>query len=193
MKKIIFALLTVAIIITATGCSNSPASETATKFMQYFREENFFEMGNMSSYSSTDFILDYVGINIISYEIKSESEGKVKHKVSIEKYGGDDEEFEFRKKINKSLYPDYDIVTDTDDLFVLQSKTENITQSIIIMDVEYSDISGETKRNSVYIVIEPKKPDSEELIVTEIVGLYWKYYNYTYNLPHQIWRFDPKT
>ena len=158
MKKFLFLLFTVLIVIVSTGCTGSPAKDMANKFMQYFKEEDFYEMGNISSN----------GINIINYEVKSVSEGMVKHRVSV--YNRNDDNYEFNKEIEKTLYPDYEVIRDDESAFILQSKTENILQSIVIMDVEYSNLQGDVKRNSVYVVVEPKKPDSEELMVTEITG-----------------------
>lgn len=168
MKKFLFLFFTVLIVIVSTGCSGSPAKDMANKFMQYFKEEDFYEMGNISSYGSAELILSYNGINIINYEVKSVSEGMVKHRVSV--YNRNDDDYEFNKKIKKTLYPDYEVIRDDESAFILQSKTENILQSIVIMDVEYSNLQGDVKRNSVYVVVEPKKPDSEELMVTEITG-----------------------
>lgn len=43
MKKFLFLLFTVLIVIVSTGCTGSPAKDMANKFMQYFKEEDFMK------------------------------------------------------------------------------------------------------------------------------------------------------
>lgn len=162
-------------LLSLTSCQqSSDAEKTANKFFEYFKEENFSEMGNMSSISTANLINEYVGINIINYSVKSVSDKHIiKHDIVV--YNSDDAtmaaiENEL-KKLYRETYPDYTVVKDTPEEWVLQSNEGILNEYTVIMDVEYSNIMGDTKRNSVTVTIAQDKPDSDKYIVTKIIGI----------------------
>lgn len=162
------------------GCSDSSskAEKTANEFLKLFKEENFSEMAKMSNYSYSSFDLtdEYIGINIIDYSVKSVDEYKVKHTVDVHKSDilDDESETEFfnaQKKHNTLLYPDYDVLIDDETDWVIQSKEDILTEYIVKFDVEYSDLAGDTKHNSVTLTVTQKRPESDDYIVSEMIGI----------------------
>lgn len=162
-------------LLFLTSCQQSSiADKTVNDFFKYFKEENFSEMGNMSSISVAELIDEYAGINIINYSVKSVSnERKIKHELIV--YGSDDATVNaLRNEMKKTyieLYPDYSVVKDTSEEWILQSSEEILSEYTVTMDVEYSNILGDTKRNSVTVEVAQEKPDSDKYIVAKIIGI----------------------
>lgn len=179
MKKALFAFVGLICCIALTSCSSSSVAEDmANQFMQHFKEESFYDMATISKYGTVELIDEYTGINIIDYSIKSVSdEYKTKHIVT--EYNHDelfgDGDFEESKELMQTIYPDYDVIMDTDTEWSIQSKDDIISEYIVKMDVEYSDLAGDTKRNSVTIKVTQKSPTSEEYIISEMVGIFNPY------------------
>lgn len=181
MKKKILLFLCVSIVSLLVGCSDSSskAEKTAKEFLKLFKEENFSEMAKMSNYSYSSFDLtdEYIGINIIDYSVKSISdEYKVKHTVEVHKGNTLDDEFETEsfnssKRLESLCYPDYDVLIDDETDWVIQSKEDILTEYIIKFDVEYSDLAGDTKHNSVTLTVTQKRPETDDYIVSEMIGI----------------------
>lgn len=145
---------------TAIAAMNCLAKGESYKFSQY--------TANDVSY------FDFVGIHIISFKVLSASSGMVKHEVNLVKYDviDTDESFKSTKEFYSRQYPDYVVIVNTADEYVLQSPTKNIEQTILYMDVEYSDIMGNIKRVGAYVTVEPETPGKHDYIVTDITGIY---------------------
>ncbi len=178
MKKKILLFLCASIISLLVGCSNSgsKAEKYAKDFLEQFKEENFYEMSLMSNYYADELIYEYVGINIIDYSVKSIDEYKVKHTIEIHKGDLLDDEaeteyFNSRKKHNTLCYPDYNVLIDDETNWVIQSEEDVLPEYIIKFDVEYSDLVGDVKRNSVALTITQKEPESDKFVVSEMIGI----------------------
>ena len=178
MKKKMLWFLCVSIISLLVGCSNSSskAENIAKEFFRLFQEEDFSEMAEISDYSYLDLTNEYIGINVIDYSVKSVEEYKVKHTVKVHKGDilDDESETEFfnaQKKHKTLLYPDYEVLVDDETNWVIQSEEDILTEYIVKFDVEYSDLLGDTKRNSVTLAVTQKAPESEEYTVSEMIGI----------------------
>lgn len=171
MKKRILLFPYLFVIALFVGCSNSSsgAEKFAKEFLKQFKEESFFKMCMMSSYPIDELMNEYVGINIIDYSIKSTNEYKIIHTVEV--HNDDDDMFHSDKVLYGAIYPDYEIIVDNETDWVIQSKEENLSEYIIIFDVEYSDLAGDTKRNSVTLTVTQKEPESDDYIVSEMIGI----------------------
>lgn len=175
MKKMVALLCAVLTLCLAlTGCSStSKAKNTANDFMKYLKEESFHDLSTISTYSSMDLINMFLGINVIEYNIKSVSdEYKTWHTCTAQRSEDHPKWFEDDKDVLKSLYPDYEVIVDTADEYTIRSKDRILSEYTVIYDVQYSNIRGIEKRNSLTLVITQKKPDSDEYQVTKAYGIY---------------------
>lgn len=173
-------VLTITIILIVTLVGSSPAKSTADKFMKYLKEESFDEMAEMSTYSWGKITDKFWGINVIDYSVKSVSDkNMIKHTLSTEKYYTGNEKLDEAKSTLFSIqkerfnrdYPDYEVVTDTEDQYTIQSKEAILIQYTVVYDVKYSDKYGDEKRSSMTLDITQKEPGSLEYQVTSAYGL----------------------
>lgn len=184
MKKMVALLCVVlTLCIALTGCSSaSKAKNIANDFMKYLKEESYTDLRKISSSSLIiNMITEFSGINVINYNRKSVSnENKVKHIITVEKITPSDPDDDFswedmfnsQKSAYKKKYPDYEIVIDNSNEFIMQSKDSILSEYTVVYDVQYSNIFGDEKRNSLTLTITQKEPDSDEYQVTEAYGIY---------------------
>ena len=168
----ILAVLTAVGVFVAGYITTPTPKKTAIAAMNCLAKGESYKF---SQYTANDVsYFDFVGIHIISFKVLSASSGMVKHEVNVVKYDviDTDESFENTKEFYSRQYPDYVVIVDTADEYVLQSPTENIEQTLFYMDVEYSDITGDVKRVGAYVTVEPETPGKHDYVVTEITGIY---------------------
>lgn len=180
---IVFALLAViaiVIILIATLGGSSQIKKTSDRFMKYLKEESFDEMAEMSTYSWGDITDKFWDIKVVEYKIKSISDKEmIKHTLSTEKHYTGNEEldksksalFSIRKDEYIREYPDYEVVTDTEDEYTIRSKETILSEYKVVYDVKYSK-NGKEKRDLITIYVTQKEPGSLEYQVTNAYGLY---------------------
>lgn len=173
MKKTIFAVALAAVVML-TGCSStSKAKNTANDFMKYLKEESFYDLSTVSSYSIVELIDMFTGINVIEYSVKSVSdEHKTWHTCTTQRSEDNPDWFEDDKEVFGWSYPDYEVIIDTADEYTIRSKERILSEYTVVYDVQYSNILGNEKRNSLTLVITQKEPDSDEYQVTKAYGIY---------------------
>lgn len=176
----IAALVAVLVIINRPV---SPAEKTVNAFMKAFKEEDYYAMDQQCYIYAFDDeelgIYSYSGTNIIDYKIKSVSDPyKVKKRYIVKKYGSS-EDFEEHKQFEKK-YAEIDSkrygiefveVENSNNCYILESLQEVLDEYTVTLDVQYSTILGNTKRNSVTITVCQSDIESDKYKITDIWGI----------------------
>lgn len=180
MKKVFFSVFSLLLVLVLTACSaTSKAKDAAKDFMKYLKAEDYNGLQRVTSDHSV--YTDFLTINVTDYSRKSVSdEYKVKHVLSVEKIKPSDSVdkdtsesiFNNLRSAYKNKYPDYEVVTDTANEFVIQSKERILSEYTVVYDVKYSNVFGNEKRNSLTLTITQKEPDSDTYLVTDAYGIY---------------------
>lgn len=180
MKKLFFSIISLLCVLMLTACSSSSkARSAADDFMKYLKAEDYNGLDRVTSTHSV--YSDMMPINVFDYSRKSVSdEYKVKHVITVERIKTNDPDnnfdykdmYENQKNAYKNKYPDYEIVTDTADEFVIQSKDRILNEYTVVYDVSYSNVFGNEKRSSLTLTITQKEPKSDTYLVTDVYGIY---------------------
>lgn len=178
MKKVLLTILSVFCILMTACSSSSKAKDAADDFMKCLKAEDYNGLDRVTSTHTV--YSDMMTINVFDYSRKSVSdEHKVKHVISVEriKASGSNDNFSYddmfnnQKSAYKKKYPDYEVVTDTEDEFVIQSNESVLSEYTIVYDVKYSNVFGNEKRNSLTLTVMQEKPNSDKYVVTEAFGI----------------------
>lgn len=167
MRKIVAVFISFLILLT--GCSGDNQGETIAKaFLDNIKKENYIEAAEFCTVSANEIETGLKGINIIDYSEKSVRQETAVHEISILNSGNDD--FENLKETNKNAYPDYEVVVDNEVQLIMNSNDPVLDRYVIVYDVQYSNASGDVKRNSVTISVTQTSPGSNVYKVTECIG-----------------------
>ena len=194
MKKVLLSAILAAVMLVS-GCSgiessehkktsDSPAETTVIAFMDAFMESDFYNMGRQCGVYAFDDeelgIFSYSGTNIIEYNFKSISEPyKVKDRLIAKRHNLSDDEFQQHKETIKltanynSMINDieYIVIDDSYASYILESNKEILDEYMVVLDVQYSTIMGDTKRNVVNIIVRQSGIGSNSYEITDMVGI----------------------
>ena len=176
------AVVAIAVVIIV-NLGISPAERIAVSFMDAFKKEDYSSMKSFCDIYAFDDeeygIFSFSGTNIIDYKIKSVSAPHKVEKRWIQNNYGDFDKF-LRYREDEKRAAEYRceeigcsavIEEDSTEKFVIKTSEKILDEYYVTLDVQYSTILGNTKRNSATITVRQKDIDSKEYVITDVIGI----------------------